>query len=585
VTSTGDLEERWGRPVSRLRRGGWTCEIRGDEVADIRFDGVLLLRAVRAVVRDRDWNTVPVEVSAHRSDAEGTSLVADLRFTAPGISYDATLSLRLDEHDLAVDLDGRALADFERNRIGLVVLHPAVDAGREVEVQHSDGTTTSGRWPVDISPHQPFVDVTGFGWSTDGVTARLSLHGDVFESEDQRNWTDASFKTYSTPLSRPFPVVVPSGERCRQAVRLHASGRASRRQDELRPTVTVGTDVVGTLPSLSLGASLLPPPAQPVPSTSSYEAVLVELTGAEERWPALVQEAAAQAAAPSSGLDVRVVTADPDVVRRTLELLSDQRVLRFGAFHPDSHFSTEPLWTAARDEARRSGFAGQLVAGTRAHFTELNRLQAQIPPDAPSLTFSVTPQMHASEVPHLLDSLTVQRAVAENAVRIAGGRPLHVGPVTLARRFNAVASSGRPDPETEAEQATDPLQDTPFTAAWTLASVSALSVAGVATLTYYETAGPRGIRREDGTSTPAAEVLDNLAALHGLPLRSCTASTSVAALAVEDEPGVVRTWVANLRGAEQVVRVVDPDGLEHSLSLDGWAVEALTLRPGRHPGA
>ena len=34
--------------------------------------------------------------------------------------------------------------------------------------------------------------------------------------EDQRNWTDASFKTYSTPLELPFPVELSAGEQIRQ---------------------------------------------------------------------------------------------------------------------------------------------------------------------------------------------------------------------------------------------------------------------------------------------------------------------------------------------------------------------------------
>ena len=28
----------------------------------------------------------------------------------------------------------------------------------------------------------------------------IRFEGDLFEMEDQRNWTDASYKTYSTPL-------------------------------------------------------------------------------------------------------------------------------------------------------------------------------------------------------------------------------------------------------------------------------------------------------------------------------------------------------------------------------------------------
>ena len=42
--------------------------------------------------------------------------------------------------------------------------------------------------------------------------------------EDQRNWTDASFKTYGTPLELPFPVEVVSGTKIVQTVTLTLDG-------------------------------------------------------------------------------------------------------------------------------------------------------------------------------------------------------------------------------------------------------------------------------------------------------------------------------------------------------------------------
>ena len=48
----------------------------------------------------------------------------------------------------------------------------------------------------------------------------MRFAGDVFEMEDQRNWTDASYKTYCTPLALPFPVEIPEGARISQSVTL-----------------------------------------------------------------------------------------------------------------------------------------------------------------------------------------------------------------------------------------------------------------------------------------------------------------------------------------------------------------------------
>ena len=126
------------------------------------------------------------------------------------------------------------------------------------------------------------------------------------------------------------------------------------------------------------------------------------------------------------------------------------------------------------------------MGGTRAHFTELNRRHADLPADLPALTFSSTPQMHAVEPRQIVESIDVQRLTAIEAVRIADGRPVHIGPVTLRPRFNAVAASSAARPTGSAEgyaaldeHATDPRQASAGLAAWTVASAAAFAVPGV----------------------------------------------------------------------------------------------------------
>ena len=43
--------------------------------------------------------------------------------------------------------------------------------------------------------------------------------------EDQRNWTDASYKTYVRPLAKPWPYTLPKGESFTQSVTLTLSGK------------------------------------------------------------------------------------------------------------------------------------------------------------------------------------------------------------------------------------------------------------------------------------------------------------------------------------------------------------------------
>jgi hypothetical protein len=563
------IRARSGGPVTSLQERRWTLQVRGDEVADIAFDGVMLIRAIRPVIRDRDWNTVPAQV--HEVSQSSGTLTTELSFDDGVIRFDGTIKLSITAETLTVDFTAEILNNCDTNRAGLVVLHPATDAGNRIDVTHTDGSVQNASWPVEINPHQPFRDVAGFGWTKHGVTAALTLSGEVFETEDQRNWTDASFKTYSTPLDRPFPVGNKAGAVIHQTATLHASSRRIGRLTT-RPadTVTVTDAVVGRIPPISLGAALYPPvDLLPGRQASSYDAVLVELTGDEDQWPELLDSAAAQAMSLQCGLDVRIVTDDPQSVNRWVRILPPQ-VTRLGAFDPTNHLSTQPLWTALRTSVAAAGIQPALVGGTRAHFTELNRRLRDIPADVRELTFSLTPQMHAIEIPHIVESVATQGTVARNAVRLAGGRPVLVGPITLARRFNAVATSGLSSPEAAAECAIDPLLNTDFAAAWTLGSVSALSRPGIAGLCYFETSGPRGVEDHE-LQKPVGKLLRLLASMRDRPVLQTDSPVDLAALAAGQPHSAADLLIADLSGRPRVITVRRGSDTER-VDLPPWGV-------------
>jgi hypothetical protein len=103
-------------------------------------------------------------------------------------------------------MNGAALSDFQKNRIGFCVLHPIREcAGKTATTFHSDGSMSQFIFPEQISPTQPVKNVKSMIWeAAPGIKARLDFSGDIFEMEDQRNWTDASFKTYCTPFGKAF---------------------------------------------------------------------------------------------------------------------------------------------------------------------------------------------------------------------------------------------------------------------------------------------------------------------------------------------------------------------------------------------
>jgi hypothetical protein len=568
-------DDRRPPPVTAVTAGRWSFELRGDELADIRYDGAALLRGIRAVVRDHDWNTIPVRVMHRREEWTPSGLLStlSLRFRGPSeqgpVDYHAELDVEVDEDGLSVGFAGVAASEFRRNRIGLVVLHPVSDAGRPVQHVAVDGSVRTSAWPSTISPHQPFTNVAGFRWERDGVQAELSFEGEVFESEDQRNWTDASFKTYGTPLALPFPVDVRPRDRVSQSVRLRARrSRGSPRQAAPRldgTLVVLDDEVVAAVPALSVGAST---GRQEVPTWArglGVETVVLELAGDPVEWSTRLAEADHQAAELGAVLDVRLVTSRSEDVEHAVSLLDPTRVSRIGVFDPQFHVPTPALWTALEHAAETRPLRAALVAGTRAHFAELNRRIAGMPADAGGLTCSITPQMHATELPHLLDSLEGQRAVALDATRLAAGRPVWLGPVTLRQRFNAVATGeDLPPPQP------DPLQRTGFTAAWTLGSIAALARPGVAGLCYFEVAGPGGLGDKDGPY-PVGRLLASLVPLRGRPVLASRAPEGVAALAVRVD-GRVRVFVGRLADSATRCHVRGPGGAAESMDVEPWGV-------------
>ncbi len=195
-------------------------------------------------VRDRNWGTVPAALSNLRIEAgpdsfriayDAAHVQGDIDFRWHGEiagGADGTITFRL---------DGAARTTFLRNRIGFCALHPAALAGARCRVTHVDGTVEEARLPdfiVSDQPVQPFADLRALAHEVrPGAWAEVRFSGDVFEMEDQRNWTDASFKTYCTPLRLPYPVEVRAGERVAQAVALVLTDDGRRTTDDgLRST-------------------------------------------------------------------------------------------------------------------------------------------------------------------------------------------------------------------------------------------------------------------------------------------------------------------------------------------------------------
>ena len=567
------------------------------DIRCVRLGDEEILRRVYVAFQDRNWTARPWRILSEEIEDHGDSFT--VRVSARG-SFDAepftwTVDIQGNaDGTLHYALRGEASAPFLRNRLGICVLHPMAGfAGRSCEITHVDGSVEASAFPDRISPHQPFLDIATMAYPVGGSgQARIDFAGEVFETEDHRNWSDASYKTYCTPISLPFPVEVKPGDVVSQSVTLTLAG-----VDASAPEPLIGGPVEITVDTV----------AQPMPSIGVHATEPAWTESETEFLRSLsLGHLHADIDATASGAAERVA----DVVARARSLGARAFLALHATGNPDPslaaplHDAGDTLagvWIVRPDEkvtaratvdAWRSALGPDLPwgCGTNLYFTELNRER----PDTAGLawtTFSVNPQVHAHDDRSVLQNAATLAVIADNAARLAGSTRIHVGPVSLRPRFNPNATDPASDvSSTDLPADVDARQRDAFAAAWTALAVRSLATPGtVSAVTLFEDLGWKGLRVRDGgpedaafTSEPGEElpvstVVRALArATHVLPTASSDPE-SVDAVVLEGPEGR-SALVVNLTDAPREVRLTG--GLDTGFTVDPHDVVAVDL-PGR----
>jgi len=551
-----------------------------------------VLRGVYAVVRDRNWDTIPSEVSNLELEDFGDSfrLTFDVECREREVDFFWQGKIMGDaEGSVTFDMEGVARSAFLRNRIGFCVLHPMeVCKGRPCVVEKTDGSSESGCFPPFISPHQPFTDIRAITYEVlPGVSAEVHLEGDAFEMEDQRNWTDASFKTYCTPLDLPFPVKVEEGERVRQRVYLKVRTRArnsisSPWKPPSEVLLTIDQEPSVRMPQLGLvlgrRAEFLGERERALLRALNLSHLRVDLHLQEAGWERTLTLACTEAEHLGLGLEVALFVDDVRRLHRLVRKLDQTKpnIARWLVFGSVDRFTDKELLGTARQVLMGYDAGAEFGAGTDAYFAELNRGRPPLE-YADLLCYSVNPQVHAFDNASLVETLAGQAETVESARRLGRGRPVCVTPVTFAPRFNPNAA----EPETATHMPlnrADPRQLSLFGAGWTLGSVKHLAESGAHCLTYYEVVGRLGVmqvgaptddevrlRPLQGVVFPLYHVFADVGGLHGgsVVRSNSTAPLEVECLALRKGQNT-RILVANLGPRSRRVRI------EHA----GWGGSA-----------
>lgn len=575
-----------------------------------------VLRGIYAAVRDRNWGTTPgtirerireVEARTFRIEFECEHRQNEIHFVWQGkLQGDADGTLRY-------EFDGVAKASFLRNRIGFCVLHPIQEcAGTPARQIRTDGSVVRCRFPELIEPQifgrSSFRDLRAVAHEiTEGLWAELEFEGDTFEMEDQRNWTDASFKTYCTPLALPFPVEVRAGTRIHQVVTLRLSGKsASIEVSSPEPTpltLEIPTAPTARLPAIGLGVASHGEPLREVEASTLRQLRLSHLRADlrlwERNWQLKLDQAASEAEQLGAQLELAVHLPrqddfDAEAAARAVRQ-QEKKLVRVLALR-EGEPATGPE-TLQRVRQLLGGLSVPVGAGSDCNFCELNREQALgrlALNDADFLFWSINPQVHATDHLSIMETLEAQAATVRTARAFAQGRPVVVSPVTLKQRFNPVATcapeptfSGELPPQVDRRQLSD------FAAAWTMGSLASLAAAKVESVTYFETTGWRGLMErasgsplpelfpsKPGSAFPVLEALTNLAGADQAVILTGPFLAELSVLVLFDGRTLKRIITSNQSPRARAVRMLMPAGVERLVELRPYQVACLGPIPG-----
>ncbi len=592
------VEETSDKP-RRLQAGRLGVDFVSGRLTNISSNGKNVIDEVYFALRDYNWGTIPYRIEnlviTEQAEAFSVSFTAVHDQEPMQFTWKAQITGTADS-TVTYAFEGTAQSDFMKNRIGFCVLHPASCGGVSCDIEHFSAETESGAFPMEISPHQPFIDIKAIiHYPAKGVAVRTQFEGDVFEMEDQRNWTDASFKTYCTPLSLPFPAPVKKGDTFHQSVTI--SLRTEQDKEEASASdggtaISLKAAAARKGSGFSLGSCI----TRPLSDLQLQRVKALELSqlrfdyhfnDPSEHFGKIFEQAR------MLGLPVQLAVFFTDSWKEELETLrgivneNEASIMGVAVFQQDVKVVSKELLAAVRDALM--GCLVPVGSGTDAFFTQINR--ERLPESLLDfVTYSSNPQVHAFDNASIMSTVEGQNATILSCERMYPHLPVWISPVSLKMRWNPDATGKDIVKKGQAPRDVDNRQMSLFAASWFLRSAAACLNSGAAGANYFELVGCKGIMEEQAPERDYAfpafpDMLYPLYyafyALRGLSAFDISASVmpDMTVFILRNE-AQKRLILANPKNEAVTLRLADAPALVHGVMLDENTMPALAQRKG-----
>ena len=585
-------EETETKPLY-IEAGQLSFELFNGSLRNINFKNREILRGIAYVSRDKYWGNYDHKITNLEIKKDNKNFNISYNSTVNDNTQSLTLHAKIEgsTEGLKFSIKAVPLTKFVTNRTGFVILHPLEDiVGKKVKIEQTDGSVFFDKFPVEIKPDQPFFKIRSFtNFFQSDIEVAIKLNGDKFEMEDQRNWLDASFKTYSGSLLDAWPYLLEKGKSYLQSVELKIIKKniyTYYNKKEKHIEINFG-EKCSKMPEIGSSISILPTneilKLKKIIKSASLSYFVARLNGGDKNLKEKINLYNSIRTQTQTPLWLELILSSTKEINSEIKKVSSE----FNSLNlcPEFVFVTHsndmisfqpgdlrPAGPKYEDLAKLARFHfpnSRIGGGVLAFFTELNRLP--VPPDLfDFVCHSVCPSIHASDDLTVMQNLETIEWIVKSSRKMIGASKYHLGPSSISTRVNPYGKSINKNPQHRrlCLSEMDPRVKGLFGASWMLGLVSEFAYFGIDSITLGALDGPDGIiyTKKDYISDffqnrnlevfPAFHVLKGLASKIGSDLRKvkCNQKNHISTIAIDTVNGL-EIWIGNRTNQKKIVRI------------------------------
>ena len=493
--------------TTRVEHGDFTFDLAWAAVRNVRYKNVQIIDLLYTAIRPWDWSTLDADEHSEDVKVDGDICVITIKDLFAG-ALDAQTEITISkDNKFTVAYELRGLTEYSVNRWGICFCLNSADwMGSTVKSQGNEYQLLAA-----ISPQRVVDGITQglfpaanqmYFTAPDQRSIKVTSTGKVLEAEDQRNWTDNTYKIYSGSLSEPRPFVTSAESRWSQSVTFEIGSPSKQVPDGSKIVVKE----IDSLPSIGLQFNT--DPLLPLDGLNTA-LFLLDIDHIRINEESLTAQKIISASTNGLIVEAALLSSHSgDKLHREIEHLNKQipagsRIL----------IQREGREIVEADDLPKNKSLSSFIPGTDAYLVDLHRNKYNF---GESISYSMVPTVHSIDTETIFKTLYTQRESIQFVQEFLAPQVL-VSPITFSMRGNPETGHARDQRINFANPEMALRIRTIEGAAWTLGSIFALASADAYSGTWHELFGEFGIIYPDGDAvkfTPTFHALATLGAHH-----------------------------------------------------------------------